>query len=207
MKRIFVIGLLMTAVLISCNKDDVEKNVELKDGEELLEKERCLELEYPVIFIMPDESTISVNSRKEIRMAIKAWHEANPGVQGKARMQFPVEAKFKNKQITIKNQRQMERLKKACQEGKKPCFTMIYPVTFTMPDGSEISVESRKEIRTAFKAWYEANPGVEEKPALQFPVDVKMKDGTMVTINSQEEMQALKEDCGPGHGSHGGKRF
>ena len=201
MKRILVLGLLMTGLLLACNKDEVEKNVDLKDSEEFTEKERCLELEYPVTFIMPDESTITGNNRKEIRRAIKAWHEANPGIQGKARLQFPVQARFKNKLMTIENQQQMERLKKACEHGRKPCFTMIYPITFTMPDGSEITGDSRKEIGTAFKAWYQANPGVEEKPALQFPVEVKMKDGSIVTINTQDEMHALKEDCG-----HGGQK-
>jgi len=198
MKRLFVIGLVMTGILISCNKDDAEKDVDLKDNQEITEKERCLELEYPLTFTMPDESTISGNSREEIGAAIKAWHEANPGVHGKAKLVFPVEAKFKDKPVTINNQRQMERLKKACEKHRKPCFTMIYPVTFTMPDGSEITGDSRKEIGAAFKAWYEVNPGIEEKPALQFPVDVKMKDGTIVTLNNQDDMQALKEDCGQG---------
>ena len=194
MKRIFVIGLVLTGLLFSCNKDENKEDSVLKDGQEVSDKERCLELVFPITFIMPDESTITGDSREEVGAAIKAWHEANPDVQGKARIQYPVEAKFKNKPVTINNQKQMERLKKACEDGKRPCFTMIYPVTYTMPDGSEITGENRKDIRIAIKAWYEANPGVEERPVLQFPVDIKMK-GEIITVNNAAELQEIKKSC------------
>jgi hypothetical protein len=50
------------------------------------------------------------------------------------------------------------------------------------------------------KDWYEANPDVEEKPIPVFPVDLELRDGTIVTVNSQEEMHELLRDC---HGHHG----
>ena len=194
MKRIFVIGLLLTGLLFSCNKDDSNKDTQLKDGEKFTQKEICLELVFPITFIMPDGSTITGESREEVGTAIKAWHSANPGAQGKATMQYPVDAKFKNRPVTINSEREMQRLKKACKEEKRPCFTMIYPLTYTMPDGTEITGDSRKEIGTEFKSWYEANPGVEERPVLQFPVEIKFK-GEAKTVSNNEELQAIKESC------------
>ena len=72
MKRIFVIGLLLTGLLFSCNKDDGNKDTQLKDGEEFTQKEICLELVFPITFIMPDGSTITGENREEVGTAIKA---------------------------------------------------------------------------------------------------------------------------------------
>ena len=76
------------------------------------------------------------------------------------------------------------------------CFNLVFPVTFDMPDGSTITVTSNDEDGwTEIKAWYEANPDSEERPTLQYPVDITYRDGTTQTINNDEEMRIAKEDC------------
>jgi len=45
------------------------------------------------------------------------------------------------------------------------------------------------------EAWYEANPDVEEKPILVYPVDVLFADETTETVEDEEQMVLLKEDC------------
>ena len=196
MKRIFIIGIVLSGLLFSCNKGgDNKDDSTLKQDD--TSKEICLEMVYPLTFIMPDGSTITGDSRKEIGTAIKSWHEANPSSQERAIMQYPVEANFKNRPVTINNDREMQRLKKACAEEKKPCFYFIYPITYIMPDETSITVNSKddRENMVLIRAWYGENPGVEEKPALQYPVDVKLKDGTIVTLSSDEDMQEVREGC------------
>ena len=39
------------------------------------------------------------------------------------------------------------------------------------------------------------NNETEEEPALQYPVIISYDDGTTVTINSDEEMEAAEADC------------
>lgn len=81
-------------------------------------------------------------------------------------------------------------------EKKEECLYLIYPVTWNMPDDSSITPENEKEFWTEIKAWYEANPEVEEKPELEYPVDVKLQDGTILTVESEPEMINLKtEHC------------
>jgi len=63
-----------------------------------------------------------------------------------------------------------------------------------MPDGSTITVENEDD-RGEIKDWYEANPDVKEKPELQYPVDIIFKDGTIKTINNEEEMKSAYEYC------------
>lgn len=75
------------------------------------------------------------------------------------------------------------------------CFEFVYPISYMMPDDTIITGDSEKEIDLAIKEWYKAHPDVKEKPVLQYPVDIKFKDGTIKTINNDEEMKNAYEDC------------
>ena len=83
------------------------------------------------------------------------------------------------------------------KRGKKaPPFEFVFPISFTMPDGTTISGEDHKEIRELMKEWYDANPDLKEKPELVFPVDViiKSEDGEeTITLSSKEEMEELRK--------------
>lgn len=73
-------------------------------------------------------------------------------------------------------------------------FELVYPVSFTMPDGSTITVDSKQDFRDQIKSWYEANPNAEGKPRIVYPVDVILEAGEVMTINSEEEMRQLKKE-------------
>lgn len=198
MKKIFIIGIMITAVLLSCNKDEKDQDDSLVKQDDLIIKELCLELVYPVSFIMPDESLITCDSREEIRPAIKAWFEAHPDYTGKPHMLFPVDAFFKGEPVTINDHQEMKRYKMACEEEKDRCFVFIYPITYIMPDESTITINSHDdhENKMAIRLWYEEHPDIVEKPHLQYPVKVKLrKDGIIKTIHNKDEMIMLKEWC------------
>mgnify|MGYP001185676615 FL=1 len=77
------------------------------------------------------------------------------------------------------------------------CFKLVLPVSFTMPDGSTITVENDDEQGWAgIKAWYQANPDTKVRPAMQYPVDVSLDDNTTISINSDEEMKRIYKRCG-----------
>jgi hypothetical protein len=81
-------------------------------------------------------------------------------------------------------------------EGKTDCFYLVYPVTFIMPDGSNVIVESDSEGDwEELKNWYDDNPNSEDWPDLQYPVDIILEDGTTTIINNEEEMNSIKVSC------------
>ncbi len=166
-------------------------------------KGRCFDFVYPITKIMPDGTEIIKEDRKD-RDAIKAWYEANPDSNEKPTLKFPVDVVFVNgKTFTVNNEEEMKAIREGCGEvekehHKKRCFDFVYPITKIMPDGTEIIKEDRAD-RDAIKAWYETNTESEEKPTLKFPLDVIFKDGTTVTVNSIEEMMAIRKRCGEGH--------
>jgi len=79
-------------------------------------------------------------------------------------------------------------------KDKTKCFDFVYPIYYTLPDGSTITVESEDDW-DGIKNWYETNPGFKEKPELQYPVDIIFEDGTIKTINNEKEMKGVYEYC------------
>jgi len=163
---------------------------------------KCFDLVLPVTFNMPDGSTITVTIDDEDGWAeLKGWYEQNPGVEEKPTLQFPVEISFEETTAIINNDDEMRGAYRRCggRDDKWDCFEIVYPVTYIMPDGSTITVTIDDEDGWAeLKDWYEYNSDSEERPAIQYPVDIliRTEDGeTTVTINNQEEMAAAKEEC------------
>jgi len=178
---------------------------ELRDSgsardEDERDREQCFELVYPVTFIMPDRSTITIDNEEDWG-GIRSWYEANPGSEERPALQYPVEISFDEEEtLTIDNEDEMRRVYEYCDgedEYDRECFELVLPVTFVMPDGSSITIDNEEDWGD-LRGWYEANPGSEEEPALQYPVDIvyETDDGTVtVTINNDAEMDAAEDEC------------
>ena len=159
----------------------------------------CFELVLPVIFLMPDGSSITVEA-EDGYTALRDWYEANLGSEEKPSLQYPVGISFGDDEtITVNSDDEMRSLYRRCSyrdQDKRywDCFELVYPVTFVLPDGSTIAVADRDDWDDV-KGWYDSNPDLEEKPGLQYPVDISYRDGTNQTINNDEEMGTAKRDC------------
>ena len=160
---------------------------------------KCFELVLPATFVMPDGSTITVEDENGY-MAVRDWYANNSDSKEKPTLQYPVNIIYRDGDTqTINNNEEMGNTKADCRkwdDDKKDwgCFRLVYPITFIMQDGSAISMID-KEDWMELKSWYEENPDIEEKPALQYPVNIIYRDGDTKTINNDEEMASAKEDC------------
>ena len=169
----------------------------------------CFTLEFPVSFNMPDGSLVTVEADDEENWAeIKTWYETNQDSEERPTMQFPVGILFDEESLVIENQEEMRSAYQECypkrdgewsRDRDETCFYLVYPVTYVMPDGSTIPVTSDDEDGWSdLKDWYEENEDSEDKPELQYPVDivVETEEGSStVTINGEEEMAASKREC------------
>ena len=179
--------------LNSYGKDKDGLNKDDKNGWE------CFELILPVIFLMPDGSAITVEDENGYT-ALKDWYEANLDSEEKPGLQYPVDIAFGDDETVIVNSDdEMRSVYRRCSYRVKDkrywdCFELVYPVTFIMPDGSIITVSNREDWDNV-KGWYDSNPDSEERPALQYPVDISYRDGTNQTVINDEEMGAAKRDC------------
>ena len=168
---------------------------------------KCFELVFPVTFDMPDGSTITVTNDDDGWAGIRAWYEANPGAEERPVLQYPVVIFFEEESITINSNEDMREAYSECyadrDDGNREdleCFEMVYPITFTMPDGSSITIQTDDGGSwDELKNWYDENEGYEEvRPELEYPVNIvyETDEGDVtVTINNEEEMDAAKEEC------------
>ena len=162
---------------------------------------KCFDLVLPVTYVMPDRSTITVENENDWD-ALKDWYEANPESEEKPELQFPVNVEFDDETITVNSAEELRELTQECwrdQSEERECFELVFPVTFIMPDGSMITVVTDDNAGwQEVKDWYDANPDSEERPTLQFPVDItyETEDGdTTLTVNNNEEMEYVKRRC------------
>jgi hypothetical protein len=150
---------------------------------------------------MPDGSTITVENDEDWD-PIKDWYDANPNAEGRPELQYPVDVVLDDETFTVNSAEEMGEIKRECWEDEdegRECFSLVYPVTFVMPDGSTITVETDDEAGwQEVKDWYDANPESDERPTLEYPVDIVYEidagDST-VTINNESEMEAAKDEC------------
>ena len=189
------------SITVTVTNDEEMRNAYLRCGGRDDDDRECFELVLPVSFVMPDGSTITVENDSGW-VNLRSWYETNPDAEGRPELQYPVDILFDDETVTINNAEEMNMVKRECWEYEdegRECFGLVYPVTFIMPDGSSIVVATDDEDGwEEVKNWYDANPESEERPTLQYPVDIIYRtiDGdSTVTINNEEEMEAAKDDC------------
>lgn len=167
-----------------------------KNKERSKKRHKCFEFSFPINFIMPDNSTITLDSKEDWDL-VKQWYRANPDANERPELVFPLDIVLKDDIVqTLLNIDELKDVKFACKENKdkRKCFILILPVSFTMPDASVIAVNEKADFEL-IKEWYIDNPTLEEKGVLNFPVDIMYKDETTATINNADEMLAAKVAC------------
>ena len=198
------------------DKDRDEKDEEGRDkdkdkgkGGEEKEREKCFEFVMPFTFTMPDGSTITIEDERDMKK-VEEWYKNNPEVEDRPEIQFPVDIVIINEEgeeetVTINDEEELKEVIAECEKAYREddkCFDIVMPFTFTMPDGSSITIE-KEEDHEKIKEWYENNPDSKERPDLVFPVDIILEDKTkegeeetkVITINNEEEMRRVLMKC------------
>ncbi|MEM6967139.1 MAG: hypothetical protein AAF573_20420 [Bacteroidota bacterium] len=208
-KTILFFALLTFTALSSCNQEDlVEKDFEKdfeknewkkdKDDKDKKWKKACFELVYPIAYTMPDETTIVGNDEKEVWTAIKNWYEDHPDVKAKPELVYPVDIEWKNEDVqTINDEDEMIQAKKDCKDGdkKETCFELVFPIAVTLPDGTIVAGNTKKELDKTIKTWYKDHPNVEVKPNLNYPIEIIFDDGSTQAVDDEEELATVKDTC------------
>jgi uncharacterized protein (UPF0216 family) len=168
------------------------------NAKRIKKRHKCFDFVYPLDFIMPDDSAITLESKEDWGL-IRAWYALHTDVKERPELLFPVDVTLEDGTLmTLIDRDELKRVKDSCKKGKdkRKCFKLVLPVSFTMPDATIINVTERADFRF-LKEWRKANPDTTEKGSLNFPVVIEHKDGTTTTttVNDQAEFEAAKDAC------------
>ena len=168
---------------------------------------RCFQVVYPLTVVLPDESSVEVNSREELYDVYRNWLIDNPESRQRPRIELPYSVEFTDGTVvTIESRRDLLEAAWSCYRGRRRghnrpffnrniCYELVYPVMIAFPDGTTQEVADREERRNAMEAWWEANPEQEEDPTLVFPFDIRLRNGETVTIDDQDELARYRRRC------------
>lgn len=195
----------------------------------------CFSLVYPVTLILPDESEVLVESREDIRAEIITYLQANPP-QGpnpfrrlrgyRPQLAFPYDVQLEDGSLlTIEDQEDLRIILEACGfepnnpggpgwggshgqlYGLNHCYNLVFPVIVVFPGGENSqSADNPLELRQLFTAWRILHPFSPLKPHIDFPYQVELQDGTIVTLNNRLDLIELRQNCGGGVGDGHGPR-
>jgi invasion protein IalB len=184
------------SVITVNSQDDIQALLEecAPDGAE----GPCFRPVYPLTVIYPDGTTVSVEDRFELRVAIRSWFTDNPGTDERPVLEYPFEVALQDGTVQlVNNADEIQELLAACgyDGSNRPCFRPVFPLTIAFPDGTNEEVDNRFEFRMAIRAWVIANPDADERPSVAFPYEVLLSDGTMLTIENEVALAALIAFC------------
>lgn len=94
-----------------------------------------------------------------------------------------------------------------CGAGRDQCFELVFPITVMFRDGSTAEAGDYMALKQVIRTWFHENgghPRPGDRPKLVLPIEVINDAGEIITIETPEELKALREECGPRpNGPHG----
>jgi hypothetical protein len=161
----------------------------------------CFSIEYPITVTTPNGNTYTFEDEE----SVKEYYEAYE-IDEDISVVYPINITDNDGELIVidSDERLKEAYKDCYGRGRdwvenKKCFELVYPVSYLMPDGTTIEISADDEESWAeYKSWYDDNPESDERPSLQYPVEItyRTEEGTETQIiNSEEEMTSAKEEC------------
>jgi len=175
---------------------------------------KCFTPVYPITINFPDGTSATVADKDEAKAAKAEYKAANPDATERPTIAMPFDVLLKDSSVlTIASEEDLAALKETCGDrggrGKRSgnCFKPVFPITINFPDGTSTTVADKDEVKAAKAEYKAANPDATERPSIAMPFDVMLKDSTVVTITSEEDLAALKETCSNNRGGRSKRCF
>ena len=215
--KLFTFLFVALLTITSCTKEDVNVvDVENYTADAMYELEKdgnagkkgCFEFVWPLTIDFPDGTSEEFEDYASIRAGIKRWKEANPDVDGRPQLAFPLEIMGPHGTIySIDSKAELKKIVRRCARAywnikdlrghfNTECFRVILPISIVFPSGRVVQFDTRIGLKAGLRAWKAEHPNAEEFPKLTFPVNVYVKDsGRTVVIDSALDLYRLKETC------------
>ena len=169
----------------------------LKDcAESIADETRCFKLIFPVTLAYPDGSTEEMDNKNELKEALRSWKADNPDSRERPVLQYPYQVENQNGNIiALENAEMKRRLIMSCRPDRTPCLSWVFPITLALPDGSTQEIGSSDELSIFLMEYRDNNPDATRRPKVQFPQDVQLENGRIVTVDSARQLAAITKAC------------
>ncbi|MBE9509824.1 MAG: hypothetical protein IMY71_03015 [Bacteroidetes bacterium] len=176
---VFFVGLLLTGLFTSCQKENGEINDDthlIQAIQEATNKQIVSADELPSPSLIVLEQDYSESYIDDAKIAPELGYEVSMRREKGTCIGECSQAYFNLNGRELKSEsgdryKDKDRDKDRDGRDRKECFDFVYPVSFTMPDGSTITGNDEEDLCTGIRSWYEANPDSKVKPELQYPVE------------------------------------
>jgi hypothetical protein len=159
----------------------------------------CVRPVFPLNLVFPNDSTLEVNSLRELRQALLRWKRS--GNDGRPMIAFPHEVILPDSSIvTVESREEVRELLLQCLKDRRPnldsCYQIIYPIDVELGDGNVVSIDSKEAFKDLIKDWAQNKDSL-PRPQIVFPIELMLNDGTVDTLESPGELKELTKDCLP----------
>ena len=179
------------------------------DKDEFGEKREwnCFEILHPYTIMMPNGTSFTIESEEDIDLEeVESYLKENQLEDVKPTLVFPVNIiGYHGETEVVDSEDELKFAYRECSVrdrdwARMECFELVFPVTYIMPDGSTYVIASGDDESgwEELKAWYDSNPDSDQRPELQYPVDIiswENEESMTISINNEEEMITFKEEC------------
>lgn len=169
-----------------------ENPAERRDG-------KCFQLNFPVSIVTPNGIESAIADHEALKAFFKTYR-AEGGEKGDLMFAYPIDVTLEDGTLqSVASKEEMQVLKESCPqrergEGRKRCFSIIFPVTATAIDGSTLILEGRRDFKKFKRSVKMALENGETVPTLSFPIEITTEEGD-VSIASQAALDDLIESC------------
>ncbi len=158
----------------------------LNHSSDFLDDFECFDLVFP-LDVTDGVTTTTINSYDELF----AYYDALPA-NADPNFVFPITIESDDgTQESIPDFQALEEEFIECIDDAEECFTLNFPLTVTDGNGNNTDVANENEL---FDFYDSLND--DDEPNFIYPISVTLtEDGSVVTINNDEEFDTLYEDC------------
>lgn len=160
--------------------------------DDVLDNFRCGRVELPVTVEL-NGITVIIDSESDLELIINIFDEFDDD-DDIVHFVFPIKVTLRNHtEIVIENQSQLDSLISECQEDEDEdeieCIDFVYPITMLTYNSNNEQLGSFSVANDAEMYLFLSGLEAGISASIQFPIKVKLADGSMKEINSNTQLQ------------------
>jgi hypothetical protein len=171
----------------------------------IIDGNSCSTLVYPVT-VFANGQEVVLQGPEDLQIVLDIFNQF-PNDPDTLEIVFPITVTLEDfTEVTINSQAELDALIEACENGGGgsaiACLDLVYPVTFFIYDANQQQTGTQTVNNDLELFIFLSNLESGAFISIDFPVSVILDDGSLVTVNSNQELEQLITQCVNSGGSN-----